>query len=306
VLIDCDPGIDDAVTLAVAANSPEIELVGVTTVAGNASLELTTANALALLSLLGRGDVPVSAGASRGLVRVKAAHADVHGVGGLGGVALPPSPRAAEPGHAVEFLATRLSAAPARSLSILAIGPLTNLALLLALHPGLTERIDRVVVMGASTGPGNMTPAAEYNVWADPEAAQRVLTDPGLEVCLVQLQVTRRATLDPAARAALRTGSALGASLSAMIDGYADDALGERALHDLAALAAILDPSLIATRPARIEVVTDSSPRRGETIISFDPVPAGANLHVAVDLDTRRLRQLLLDRIAGADQPVHD
>jgi pyrimidine-specific ribonucleoside hydrolase len=303
VLIDCDPGIDDAVTLAVAANSPEIELVGVTTVAGNASLELTTANALGLLSLLGRDDVPVSAGASRGLVRVKAAHADVHGVGGLGGVALPPAPRAAEPGHAVEFLATRLRAAPARSLSILAIGPLTNIALLLALHPGLTERIDRVVVMGASTGPGNMTPAAEYNVWADPEAAQRVLTDPGLEVCLVQLQVTRRATLDPAARAALRTGSALGASLSAMIDGYADDALGERALHDVAALAAILDPSLIATRPARIEVITDSSPRRGETIISFDAGPTESRLEVAVDLDTGRLRQLLLDRIAATGQP---
>jgi pyrimidine-specific ribonucleoside hydrolase len=305
VVIDCDPGIDDAITLAVAANSQELELVGVTTVAGNASLELTTANALALLHLLGRDDVPVSAGASRGLVHVKPEHAAVHGVGGLGGVVLPRSRRAAVPGHAVELLATRLRETPPRSLTILAIGPLTNIALLLALHPELGDRIDRVVVMGASTGPGNMTPAAEYNTWADPEAAQRVLTDPGLELCLVQLQVTRRATLDAATRDELRAGSALGASLSAMIDGYADDALGERALHDVAALAAILDPSLIATRPARIQVITDFGPRRGETIIGFDAVPADSNLHVAVDVDTGRLRQLLLERIAGADQPVH-
>jgi inosine-uridine nucleoside N-ribohydrolase len=164
-----------------------------------------------------------------------------------------------------------------------------------------------VVVMGASTGPGNVTPAAEYNTWADPEAAQRVLTDPGLELCLVQLQVTRRATLDAATRDELRAGSALGASLSAMIDGYADDALGERALHDVAALAAILDPSLVATRPARIEVITDFGPRRGETIISFDAAGAEqSRLKVAVDLDTVRLRQLLLARIAGPGQGRFD
>jgi pyrimidine-specific ribonucleoside hydrolase len=304
VVIDCDPGIDDAITLALAANSPELELVAVTTVAGNAPLELTTTNALALLHLLGRDDVPVSAGASRGLVHVKPEHAAVHGVGGLGGVVLPQSRRGAAPEHAVELLAARLRDAPPGSLSILAIGPLTNIALLVALHPDLIPRIDRVVVMGASTGPGNVTPAAEYNTWADPEAARRVLTDPSLELCVVQLQVTRRATLDAAARHELRAGSALGASLSAMIDGYADDALGERALHDVAALAAILDPGLIATRPARIEVITDFGPRRGETIINFDAGAADSNLHVAVDLDASRLRQLLLERIAGADQPV--
>jgi len=300
-VIDCDPGIDDAVSLALTVNSPELELRGVTTVAGNVPLELTTANALTLLAALRRDDVPVAAGADRGLVRIKPLHPFVHGANGLGGVELTPAQRDARREHAVEFLAALLRDAPPRSLTIAAIGPLTNIALLTALHPELTDRIDRVVVMGASTGAGNVTPMAEYNTWADPEAAQRVLGGSELEICLVELQVTRQATLNPRTRAALRTGSALGALLSDMIDGYADDALGERALHDVVALAAIIDPTLITTRPAKVEVKSGSGAGRGRTVFAFEDADAAAsNVQVAVDLDVGRLLDLLLTRIGGA------
>jgi pyrimidine-specific ribonucleoside hydrolase len=302
-VIDSDPGIDDAVALALAVGSPELDLLGVTTVAGNVPLELTTGNALRLLAAFGRDDVPVAAGAARGLVRTKAPHAFIHGRNGLGDVDVPPARRRPNPEHAVEFLATVLRGAEPRSVTIAAIGPLTNIALLVALHPELTDRIDRVVVMGASTRRGNVTPAAEYNVWADPEAAQRVLAESDLEICLVELEITRRATLGTSGRATLREGSARGALLADMIDGYADRSGGGRPLHDVVALAAIVDPALIETRPASIKVDTGSGSERAKTIFAFDGSGADASparVQVAVDLDVPRLREMLFTRVAAA------
>lgn len=299
LLVDCDPGIDDAVSLALAVGSPELDLLGVTTVAGNVPLELTTANALRLLAAFGRDDVPVAAGASRGLVRPKPAHPFVHGRNGLGGVEVPAARRPAEPQHAVEFLAGVLRDADPRSVTLAAIGPLTNIALLIALHPELTDRIDRVWVMGASAGAGNVTPAAEYNTWADPEAAQRVLTAPELDICLVELEVTRRATVDRRALATLRGGSQRGALLTDMIGGYVDGLPDGQPLHDALVLAAIADPTLIDTRPASVEVDTGSGPERGRSVFSFGATEA-QRLQVAVDFDLARFREMLFARVAAA------
>lgn len=313
LVIDCDPGIDDAVALALAVGSPEVELRQVTTVSGNSPVDVTTRNALQLLDAFGRQDVPVAAGASRALVRV-GWHGlpSPHSENGLGRVRLDRETRLAEPVHAVDRLADLLRRAAPRSVVVAAIGPLTNLALLLALHPECAGGIDRLVVMGGSTGPGNITASAEFNLWTDPEAAQRVLTDSGLDVTLVGLDVTRRATVDPAMLEALRAASERGRLLADMIVGYRDRRAGAWAMHDVLALAAVVDPTLVSTRPAEVEVDTGSGPERGRTRCTFldedagspPPSPAGfvrttTRCRVAVDLDVARFRELLLERVTG-------
>jgi pyrimidine-specific ribonucleoside hydrolase len=298
LVIDCDPGIDDAVSLALAIGSPELDVRAVTTVAGNVPLELTTGNALRLLRAFDREDIPVAAGAARGLVHAHDAHPPIHGSNGLGGVDVSASQRAIQAEHAVELLAAVLRDAPAKSVTIAAIGPLTNIALFLALRPELTDRIDRLVVMGGAVGRGNVTPVAEFNVWADPEAARRVLTDPGLDTCLVGLDVTNRATVDESVLAALSAGSARGTLLANMIAGYADRAPEGWPLHDVLAIASIIDPTLVRTRPATIEVDTGFGIGRAQTICAFD-AHAGrpARARVAVDVDVERFRSLVMDRV---------
>ena len=177
VIIDCDPGHDDAMALLLAVASPELEVVAVTTVAGNQTLDKVTANAIRVLDVAEAHDIPVAAGADRALIHPARVASEVHGETGLDGPDLPPPSRAPEPLHAVELLARKLRERP---LTLIPIGPLTNIALLLATHPELAQRIERIVVMGGAIGLGNVTPSAEFNIWADPEAAARVFGS-GLE-----------------------------------------------------------------------------------------------------------------------------
>jgi inosine-uridine nucleoside N-ribohydrolase len=194
-VIDTDPGVDDAIALLVAAASPEVELRAVTTVFGNVSVSQTTENALRILALAGADHIPVATGADRPLVHPqphRAAH--VHGANGLGGVELPSAQRLAEGTPAVRLLADLLHGS-SEPVTVCAVGPLTNLALLVATDPAAAARIERLVVMGGAYGSGNVTPTAEFNVWSDPEAAQRVLTS-GLPITVVGLDVTRPTAMD--------------------------------------------------------------------------------------------------------------
>src|SRR5437762_2060123 len=184
-ILDCDPGHDDAIALLLALGSPELELVGVTTVSGNQTLEKTTANAIRVLDHLGRTDIPVAAGAPRPLVRERYVADYVHGETGLDGPELPPPAREPVPGHAIDFIGARASEAP---LTLVPTGPLTNIALFLARYPELQDRIERVVLMGGAIAEGNVTPAAEVNIWADPEAADRAFQS-GRDVPLAGLGV---------------------------------------------------------------------------------------------------------------------
>src|SRR3954471_10426209 len=214
VIIDCDPGHDDAIALLLALASPEITLLGVTTVHGNQTLEKTTANALRVLDLAGRADIAVAAGADRPLVRELTVASHVHGDSGLDGPALPPPSRAAGAEEAVDFMARAIDASPA-PVTLVPTGPLTNVARLLARTGG--ANVERVVLMGGSIAEGNMTPAAEFNIWADPEAAQ-IVFEAGLDTTMVGLDVTHRAVTTPALQERLRVSGTRGAFVADLVD----------------------------------------------------------------------------------------
>jgi pyrimidine-specific ribonucleoside hydrolase len=292
LLVDCDPGIDDAVALFLACASPEVRLLGVTTVAGNAGLEHTTRNARRLLTLAGRPDVPVAAGAGRPLVRSQPGRAAyVHGDDGVRGAELPEPAAPLDARHAVELLADTVARA-AEPVTLLAVGPLTNVALFYALHPELAARLDRLVVMGGSIGAGNVTPDAEFNLWADPEAAYRVLTDPGLPrpvpTTLVVLEVTFAVALDEAAVGRLAAGGAAGRAAAAMLGGAAEFYHRTRgttavAVHDAVALAGVLRPDLLRTRPATVTVDCTDGAARGGTAVDLQDGDRWLSVTTAVE-----------------------
>ncbi|HMD23953.1 MAG TPA: nucleoside hydrolase, partial [Streptosporangiaceae bacterium] len=177
IILDCDPGIDDALAIAFAAGSPEIELAGLTTVAGNVELAKTTANALAVASFVGLGSVPVTAGCGTPLLRPALHAGHVHGESGLGGAVLPTPSRSAEGGHAIDYIIESAAAAPGE-ITLVATGPLTNIGLALRREPQLASWVRDFVIMGGSASRGNVSPAAEFNIWADPEAAAIVFGAP--------------------------------------------------------------------------------------------------------------------------------
>ena len=299
ILLDCDPGHDDAIALLLALASPELDLLGVTTVAGNQTLEKTTANALRVLELADRADVPVAAGAGAPLLRELEVAANVHGETGLDGPELPPPRVEAVREHAVAFLAERIRARAGR-VTLVATGPLTNVALLLALEPD--ARPERIVLMGGSIGEGNRTPAAEFNVWCDPEAAARVFAS-GVDTTMIGLDVTHRAVLGDARVEELRAAGRVGATVAELIDFFGRfhaerwPELGGSPLHDPVALAYTIDPGLLDVRPARIEVDCGEA-SRGRTNVD---VRRGRepNAAVAVGLDADRFADLLVARIAS-------
>jgi inosine-uridine nucleoside N-ribohydrolase len=299
ILLDCDPGHDDAIALLLALASPELDLLGVTTVAGNQTLEKTTANALRVLELAGRADVPVAAGADRPLVRGLEVAAHVHGESGLDGPELPPPRVERVRERAVAFLAERIRARAGR-VTLVATGPLTNVALLLALEPD--ARPERIVLMGGAIGEGNRTPAAEFNVWCDPEAAARVFAS-RIETTMIGLDVTHRAVLAAERVEELRAAGRVGRVVAELLDFFGRfhaeryPELGGSPLHDPVAVAHVLDPGLLEVRPARIEVDC-GEPSRGRTNVDvrrgWEP-----NAAVAVGIDADRFADLLVARIAS-------
>jgi inosine-uridine nucleoside N-ribohydrolase len=301
VLIDCDPGHDDAMALLLALASPELELAGVTTVAGNQTLGKVTANAIRVLDLVGAVDLPVAAGADRPLVHPARIAAEVHGETGLDGPDLPPPSRAPEPLHAVDLMARLLRERP---LTLIPTGPLTNVALLLALHPALAPRIERVVLMGGAAAEGNVTPAAEFNVWVDPEAAARVFTA-GLDVTMVGLDVTHRALLTRAHAEALRASGRAGAvvaDLHAFYSRFHERVYGfdGTPVHDAMAVAHVIDPRLLTIEHLHVEVDTGPGPSRGRTLVDrWRRTGREPNAHVALDVDAPAFLDLLTRRIGA-------
>jgi purine nucleosidase len=268
VLVDCDPGTDDAIALWLALASPEIALQLVSVAGGNAGLERTLPNARAVLGLAGaRG--PVVAGADRPLIGRFRSEAAVHGADGLGGVVLPPGPPAA-PGLAVDAIRAALRAAAPAGVTLLGLGPATNFALALAAEPELAGRVAEIVLMTGALGEGNWTAAAEFNAAMDPEALA-VLLASGPPVTLATLDLTAQALVTPARLDALRAtpgGRCLRAAVEILAAVPPSRRFGFRgaALHDPCAVAWLVAPRLFATRAVAAAVVLEG-PERGRTRI---------------------------------------
>jgi inosine-uridine nucleoside N-ribohydrolase len=299
ILLDCDPGHDDAIALLLALASPELELVGVTTVSGNQTLEKTTANALRVLEFVGRGDMPVAAGAERPLVRERYVAAYVHGETGLDGPELPPAQGSPVGVHAVEFIAERLRERP---LTLVPTGPLTNIGLLLAQHPELAGQIERIVLMGGAIAEGNVTPAAEFNIWADPEAAHRVFTS-GIDVTMIGLDVTHRALMTPEHAERLRASGRVGglvADLFGFYHRFHAETYGfpGSPVHDAVAVAHVIRDDLVETVDRGVVVDCGGELSRGRTYVDlWRRTGWEANAHVGVEIDGNGFLEFLLERV---------
>lgn len=288
IILDCDPGIDDALAIAFATASTEIDLIGLTAVAGNVGLDSTTANALAVASFVGAKDVPVTPGAPAPLMRPPLHASHVHGDSGLGGAVLPPPVRAAEDGHAIDYLIDTIGAARGE-ITLVATGPLTNIGLALRREPRLATWVRDFVIMGGSAGRGNVNHAAEFNIWADPEAAAIVFRA-GWTVRMIGLDVTLRARATAAVQDQMRELGALGSQLLLpALAQYRDsaDATGEPPVHDVCAIVSVADPSVFAYAPATVEVETHGTFTSGMTVTDFTPSGA-ANARVAMEIDADR------------------
>jgi purine nucleosidase/pyrimidine-specific ribonucleoside hydrolase len=276
VIIDCDPGHDDVFALWLAAGHPAIDLRAVTTVGGNVPLNHTSRNARIALSVAGVLDVPVVAGAAGPLVRELQTAEWIHGENGLGGPQLPEPEVPLDPRTATELMVDVLEASD-DPVTIIATGPITNVAILLRDRPEQIEGIREIVWMGGSTERGNVTPYAEFNAWVDPEAVQLVL-DSGVPFTMVGLNVTHTALVTTAVRERLaafdtRT-AAFGDELLDFFCRTNDEVFGlpDGPLHDPVAVAAVADPSLVTRRHTRIDVELTGTETAGATSTDLDGV----------------------------------
>lgn len=304
LILDSDPGLDDALAIGLAVARPELDLLAVTTVGGNADVRHCTENALRLLHAYGRSDVPVAEGAAGALVGDVVRAPEIHGEGGIGRTVLPPSPVGARPEGAVALIARILRESPV-PVAIAPVGPLTNIALLLRLHPGLADRIAHLSIMGGSIGEGNKTVSAEFNIYADPEAADIVFRS-GIPITMMGLDVTHQALLDAAAVARLRDlGTASGTVAAELVDFALDRERAwydspAAAIHDAVAVAHLALADLVSVARYQVEVDTTHGPGRGRTICESHPrrlARAGRvpNAEVGIHLDPARFEDLLVD-----------
>ena len=300
MILDCDPGHDDAIALLLALASPELQLLGVTTTYGNQTLEKTTANALRVLELAGRTDVGVAAGAAAPLERELVVAAHVHGESGLDGPKLPAPTATPSSMDAVSFISELVRSAP-RPVTLVPTGPLTNIARYLDAHG--TNGIERIVLMGGAVAEGNFTPAAEFNIWCDPEAAARVFSS-GLDVTMIGLDVTHKAILGPAVEERLRAAGPIGvfvAELIVFFSRYHAQTYGwdGAPIHDAVAVAHLIRPGLVQTKHRNVEIELGSELCRGRTVVDlWNRTDRAPNAQVGVDIDTPAFFDLLVERIS--------
>jgi inosine-uridine nucleoside N-ribohydrolase len=303
IILDCDPGHDDAIAILLAAHSPALTLEAITTVAGNQTVEKTARNALRVCSLAGIRDVPIAAGMTRPLVRELRVAADIHGSSGLDGPTLPEPDLALAPLHAVDLLIEKLLTSDG-DITLVATAPLTNIAAALRREPRIIPKIQEIVLMGGAIGLGNTTPAAEFNIYVDPEAAHAVFTC-GRPLTMIGLDVTHQAQATPAVRERIR---ALGTPVAQLVDGllefFADTYLqvfGFPAppVHDPCAVARVIDPTLLRAKPMHVDIELRGEHTTGRTVCDlYGSTGQPANAEVGLELDVPRFWDLLIDTLA--------
>lgn len=298
-ILDTDPGIDDAAAIAAALFAPELKLQLITTVAGNVSVEKTTRNALQLLHFW-QADVPVAQGAATPLLRPLRDAAYVHGESGMEGYDFVDHQR--QPLAKPAFIAIRdaLMSSP-EPLTLVAIGPLTNIALLLTQYPECKFNIRRLVIMGGSAGRGNFTPNAEFNIAIDPEAAERVFQS-GIEIVMCGLDVTNQALLTPEYLATLPDVNQTGKMLHSLFSHYRSGSMGSGLrMHDLCAIAWLVRPELFILKPCFVTVETQGTWTSGTTVVDLENrFERPTNAQVALELDVDGFRQWVAEVIALA------
>ncbi|GJC04813.1 pyrimidine-specific ribonucleoside hydrolase RihA [Aeromonas hydrophila] len=307
VILDCDPGHDDAITLILALASPELKVLAVTTSAGNQTPDKTLNNALRILTLLGRDDIPVAAGAPKPLARELIIADNVHGESGLDGPTLPDPAFAPVAMTALELMAKCLRESP-EPVTLVPTGPLTNIALLLAAHPELKSKIARIVLMGGAAGAGNWTPAAEFNIYVDPEAADMVFKS-GLPITMCGLDVTHEAqVMDEDIERVRAITNPVAQCVASLLDFFMiyhrDPKWGFAGapLHDPCTIAWLLAPALFHGVECRVDIETGGTYTSGMTVVDrYGLTGKAANALVLLGLDRAGFIDLLVTRLRAFD-----
>lgn len=303
VILDCDPGHDDAIALILALASPELKVLAVTTSAGNQTQEKTLNNALRILTLLGRDDIPVAAGAPKPLARELIIADNVHGESGLDGPTLPDPAFAPQAMTGLELMAKCLRESP-EPVTLVPTGPLTNIALLLAAHPELKPNIARIVLMGGAAGAGNWTPAAEFNIYVDPEAADMVFKS-GIPITMCGLDVTHEAQVMDEDIARVRAiANPVARCMAGLLDFFMiyhrDPKWGFAGapLHDPCTIVWLLAPALFHGVECRVDIETRGLHTVGMTVVDrYQLTGKPANALVLLGLDRPGFIDLLVERL---------
>lgn len=303
ILLDCDPGHDDAVAMMLAWGNPSIELLGITTVGGNQTLDKVTRNALSVATVVGMHDVPIAAGCRLPLVRPVEIAPDVHGDSGLDGVELPEPAVELDPRHGVDLIIETIMSNEPGTVTLVPTGPLTNIAMAARKEPRIVERVQEVVLMGGGYHVGNWSPVAEFNIKVDPEAAHIVFNEKW-PIVMVGLDLTHQAlaTDEVAERIAAVPGSVSQFTLGLFTffrKAYQDaQGFGFPPVHDPCTLAYLIDPTIVETVKVPVDVELNGSLTTGMTVADFRaPAPEDCHTKVATRLDAPRFWGLVVDAI---------
>ena len=306
LLIDCDPGIDDALAIVYALKSDNIRLQGITTVGGNIGLDLTTMNALRILEVAGHPEVPVARGIAKPLLRDPISTGEVHGKDGMGNVELPTPKIKVKPIHAVDYIINTIMENPGR-ITLVPVGPLTNIAVAVLKEPRLQDYVKEVVIMGGAIAvPGNITPQAEFNIYTDPEAA-KIVFNSGMPITLVCLDVTMKPLLKPEHLIEIEQANTpvtrfIGRIVKHYMKFY-EEVVGVHGcgMHDPLAVAVAADKSLVTTRKVHVTVETRGEVTEGKTVGDLRGSEEGGrnppNMDVCVEVDSEKFMRKFIDTL---------